>query len=73
MEGEIMPETMPLEEYKELTKDLPFVQPLGECCGKPLMETVHIEPLEGRNTLEVERTCILKCSGCGKEYLSKWD
>ena len=68
-----MPESIPLEKYKKLAKDLPFVQPLGECCGKPLMKTVQIEPLEGRNTLDVDRTCILKCEVCGKEYLSKWD
>ena len=68
-----MTEPISLDEYQELSANIRFVEPLAECCGKPLVETVHIEPLEGRNTLEVNRTCILKCDECGRKYLSKWD
>jgi hypothetical protein len=68
-----MTERITLEQYRELTSSLRFVKPLADCCGKPLMETIHIEPLAGRNTLEVDRTCVLKCSVCGRMYQSRWD
>jgi hypothetical protein len=51
-----MTEQITLEQYRELTSSLQFVKPLAECCGKTLTETVHVEPLSGRNTLEVDRT-----------------
>ena len=61
-----------LAEYKSNLSDLPEIKPLQKCCTS-FMETVQVEPLEGRNTLEVERSCIVKCSDCGKRYISKWD
>jgi hypothetical protein len=66
-------EQLSLEQYRELTRTLPFVEPIAECCDKPHMETVHVEPLAGRNTLEVDRTSVLKCSECGRMYQSRWD
>lgn len=68
-----MTENLTLQQYQEVAVSLPFVQPLSECCGSVLAETVHIEPLEGRNTLEVDRTCMLRCKECGRMYVSKWD
>ena len=68
-----MVEAINLERYKELSARLPRIEPLSECCGVVLMKPAYVEPLEGRGTLEVDRTCILKCEKCGKLYLSKWD
>ena len=68
-----MTENITLAEYKKLCSGLPNIHPLSECCGAVLMKPTHVEPLEGRNTLEVDRTCILKCEDCGKMYLSRWD
>ena len=68
-----MTEQMTLEQYRELTSSLKFIEPLAECCDKPLMEMVYVEPLAGRNTLDVDRTCVLKCTECGRKYTSRWD
>jgi hypothetical protein len=62
-----------LSEYRKLSEGLPFKQPLEGCCEKGFLDTVYVEPLKGRNTLEVERTCIVKCPVCGRQYLSRWD
>jgi hypothetical protein len=68
-----MAEELTLSQYRKLAVDLPYIQTFGECCDKALTDTVYVEPLEGRNTLEVDRTCILKCGKCGRQYVSKWD
>ena len=68
-----MTEQITLEQYQEIISSLRVVEPLAECCGKPLTDTVHIEPLAGRNTLGADRTCVLKCSECGRLYRSRWD
>jgi hypothetical protein len=62
-----------LVDYKKLTEKLPYLEPFDECCGSALVETVHVEPLEGRKSSEVKRTCIVECRKCGKRYLTKWD
>lgn len=62
-----------LSDYRKLTEILPYIQPFSPCCGDILQDTVYVEPLEGRNTLEVDRTCILKCEKCGRQYVSRWD
>jgi len=61
-----------LEEYKKLSAGLPFAAPFSKCCDQYL-RTLHIEPLEGRNTLEVDRTCILHCTVCKKMFAGPWD
>jgi hypothetical protein len=68
-----MPEELALSEYRKLAVDLPHLQPFGNCCSSALLNTVYVEPLEGRNTLEVDRTCILQCPKCEKMYVSRWD
>jgi hypothetical protein len=42
-----VPEELTLTQYCELTKDLPYVQPLAECCGSVLVDPLHVEPLGG--------------------------
>ncbi len=64
---------MTLSEYKDLADTLPPIQPLGVCCSQTVTDTVYIEPLEGRNTLEVDRTCVVECGECGRQYVSRWD
>ena len=61
-----------LWEYKDMCQDLPEIVSLQACCSKP-MEKVQVEPLEGRGTLETERTCVVMCPECGKRYVSRWD
>ncbi len=61
-----------LNDYLSKSKDLPYIEPLEKCCSEP-MELVEVEPLEGRDTLKVARTCIVKCPLCSKLYQSKWD
>jgi len=65
---------MNLQEYTLRTKNLPYVHIFSECCGRILAKVVAYEPLDQRNIFEVEsRSCVIKCTVCGKEYLSTWD
>ena len=61
-----------LSEYTSMSRDLEYIRPLEKCCSSSL-EVFQVEPLEGRNTLEVNCTCIVKCPDCGRQYMSKWD
>jgi hypothetical protein len=36
------------------------------------LEPVHVEPLDGRNEAQVNRTCIVQCPECNKMYTSTW-
>lgn len=67
-----MTEMENLSEYQDLITNLPFIQPFRGCCSSPLVETVYVEPLAGRNPLEVVRTCVVQCPECGKLYVSDW-
>jgi uncharacterized protein with PIN domain len=67
-----MSEEISLEEYWSISSGLPWIEPLQVCCSST-METVSVEPLEGRDILEVERTCVVRCPNCGKSYWSRWD
>jgi uncharacterized protein with PIN domain len=67
-----MSEELSLEEYRSISTSLPWIEPLQVCCSSP-MEKVQVEPLQGRNTLEVERSSIVRCPDCGKKYWSRWD
>lgn len=69
----MMPTEITLSEYRKLTETLPHIQPYSPCCGHILQDMIYVEPLEGRNTLEVDRTCVLKCEKCGRKYVSRWD
>lgn len=60
-------------EYADLSSKLDYIQPLHPCCRNDPLEVLHVEPLNGRNTLEVDRTCIVKCDNCGKLYWSDYD
>jgi hypothetical protein len=62
-----------LQEYRNLASSLPKIEPLGDCCGNVLLETVHVEPLPDRNENQVKRTCIVQCPICNKMYMSTWD
>ncbi len=62
-----------LSEYNELVENLDFIPPFDKCCEDGDLKVVMVEPLEGRNTLEVDRSCVVQCSKCGKRYLSRWD
>ena len=66
------PQQITLEEYKYKSEVLSEIEPLQKCCNAT-MSIVHVEPLEGRNILEIERSCIIECPSCGKRYKSKWD
>ncbi len=68
-----MADIQSLSEYQELSMNLPLIKPFKGCCASPLVETVYIEPLAGRNPLEVDRTRIVQCPECRKMYLSKLD
>ena len=61
-----------LPEYRENISGLAEIEPLQKCCSS-FPDIVQVEPLEGRNTLEVDRSCIVQCPECGKFYVSKWD
>ena len=67
-----MPKKLSLAEYRSLAYTLRPIKPLGTCCSNVLLETVHVEPLEGRSKAQVKRTCIVKCPECSKMYVSKW-
>ena len=62
-----------LTEYQELIINLPYIMPYKGCCSSPLVETVYVEPLAGRNPFEVLRTCVVQCPECRKMYLSNWE
>jgi hypothetical protein len=68
-----MPDTQDLSEYKEIVTNLPFIRPFKGCCSYPLVETLVVEPLAGRNPLEVDRTCVVQCPECKKIYVSRWN
>ena len=68
-----MPELQTISEYQDLATDLPFIQPFKGCCSSPLVVTIYVEPLAGRNPLEFERTCVVQCPECKKMYVSRWD
>ena len=61
-----------LSEYKSNIRDLAEIEPLQQCCTS-FPDIVQVEPLEGRNILEVKRSCIVQCPECGKSYVSKWE
>lgn len=67
-----MSDELSLKEYRSLCVELTWIEPLQPCCTSP-MEPTQVEPLEGRNTLEIERTCIVWCPDCGNIYWSRWD
>ena len=67
-----MTNTESLSEYQQLATTLPFIPPFKGCCSSPLVETVYVEPLAGRNPTEIARTCVVQCPECGKLYLSEW-
>ncbi len=61
-----------LTSYKNLAEECIHAGVFVECCGEHL-DIDHIEPLEGRNTLDVLRSCILICMRCNKKYISRYD
>ena len=61
-----------LSEYRSKCGELPEIEPLKKCCTS-IMKVSQVEPLEGRNTLEVDRSCVVQCPDCGKQHVSKWD
>jgi hypothetical protein len=69
----IMDKELTLSEYRSLAYTLRPIKPLGYCCSNALLETVHVEPLEGRSKAQVKRTFIVQCPECEKMYVSKWD
>ncbi len=62
-----------LSEYENFVINLPFIKPFKGCCSSPLVETVYVEPLAGRNPFEVVRTCVVQCPECKKMYVCRWD
>jgi hypothetical protein len=69
----MMTDPQNLMEYEKLALDLPHIQPYKGCCSTPLVETIHVEPLAGRNPLTIARTCVVQCPECGNMYLCNWD
>lgn len=63
---------MDLKEYDKLVNKLNYAPPMTDCCGQ-WMEVLHVEPLQGRSTLDVDRSCIVKCKECGGMFRSKYD
>jgi len=63
---------MDYDEYQKKANGLNYAAPLEKCCDN-YMDVVEIEPLEGRNTLKVDRTCIVECSRCNGRYISDYD
>ena len=57
----MMSKELSLSEYRSLAYSLGRIKPLGVCCSNVLLEPVHVEPLEGRNEAQVNRTCIVQC------------
>ncbi len=68
-----MPDLQTISEYQDLAMNLPFIKPFKGCCSSPLVETIHVEPLAGRNPLDFDRTCVVQCPECKKIYVSSWD
>ena len=68
-----MSEQLTLSEYRNIAGTLREFQPFYECCGNVMLDTIYVEPLAGRNTLEVNRTCIMECPTCNRQYVSNWD
>ena len=62
-----------LSEYESLIMDLPFIRPFKGCCSSPLVETVYVEPLAGRNPVEILRTRVVQCPECRTMYVSDWE
>jgi hypothetical protein len=62
-----------LSEYRKLAVNIPYLRPFEQCCTAVPPDTFQVEPLEGRNALEVDRTCIVQCPECKKLYLTRWD
>ena len=63
---------MDLASYNILAEECFGAGLFATCCGSYL-DVNHIEPLEGRSTLDVERSCILICKKCGRKYISRYD
>jgi len=63
---------MTLAEYQEKVKGLNCIKPFEKCCGHYMICT-EVEPLDGRNTLQVDRSCIVECSECGGKFRSMYD
>jgi len=61
-----------LSEYKLNISDLEDIEPLQKCCSS-FPDIIQVEPLENRNILEVNRSCIVQCPECHKCYVSKWE
>ena len=68
-----MGKKLTLTEYRSLAYTLRPIKPLGTCCGNVLLDTIHVEPLEGRSKSVVKQTCIVQCPECNKMYVSKLD
>ncbi len=68
MKKEILP-----KEYDKLSSKLDYIPPFHPCCKNTTLEVVYVEPLDGRDTLEVARSCIVKCDSCGTLYWSDYD
>lgn len=66
-----------LSEYQQKIVNLPHASTFAKCeCGTGLFSAStikYIEPLAGRNTLEIDRTCVIECGECQKQYVSPWD
>jgi len=64
---------MTLAEYEKMKEEtVGTAGVFAKCCGDYLLP-IAMEPLEGRNTLKVDRTCIVKCNTCGSTYVSQYD
>lgn len=63
---------MTLTEYNAARKGLKPLPPLKPCHCGGFTSVEHIEPLDGRNTLETTRTCIIKCPN-DHRYVSRYD
>lgn len=58
--------------YEDQSKGLSFIKPLEKCCGEYL-QVWEVEPLGGRNCMNVDRTCIVRCDKCGRKFISWYD
>lgn len=67
-----MTNNISLTEYNGLIENLSFLPPFDRCCEEAEMNVVMVEPLNGRNTMDVDRSCVVQCSQCGKQYVSQW-
>ncbi len=62
-----------LKEYQDMTSGLKSIRVFGECCDKMPHVIVAVEPLAGRSTLNVSRSCIVECETCETRYVSQYD